>query len=270
MIVWIDGRIEPGTTPVIRADDRGFALGDGLFETIAVEAGRPRHFDRHLARLRDGARLLSFAFPPGDAIERAVEDVMAAAAGDVGVLRITLSRGVSGRGIEIDPAAAPTLVVSASRVQPRPGPPRLGIATTTRRDEGSVLSRVKATHYLPSILARQEVRERAYDEAVLLNTSGRIACASVANLFVLIDGEVRTPPVEEGALAGIARSLILEAGVAREVPISRADLARAEAVLLTNALGLRRAAAIEGLALDPVAGEELIQGFAAILDGVDR
>ena len=98
-------------------------------------------------------------------------------------------------------------------------------------------------------MARQEAFDAGADDALLLNTRGDLAEATASNIFLFIDGFWVTPPVEDGALPGIARALVLEAGRAREATITRADWQRAEAGFLTNSLGRRPIAWIGRAAL---------------------
>lgn len=259
---WLNGHLVEAGAPALRLDERGFTLGDGLFETLAVKEGQPQHLAPHLRRLAEGAALLRITPPPVEVMEQALRQTLEANGVTGGVLRLTLTRGHSRRGIEPEPGAEPTLAVTAALAPPEPPPARLILATGLRRDEGSPLSRVKALAYLPSILARLEAREAGADEALLRNTAGRIASATVANLFALVGGRVLTPPLAEGPLPGIARGLILAAGLAEEAPLDEALLAEAEALVLTNSLTLRPAAALQGRRLDPAAGAAVAARFA--------
>jgi branched-chain amino acid aminotransferase len=137
---------------------------------------------------------------------------------------------------------------------PAPLPPaHLVTSTTVRRNEFSPLARIKSLNYLDAILARQEAAARGADDALLLSTRGQVAEASAANLFVLLDGALVTPPVEDGALPGVMRQVLLDAGAA-ERPLAPADLVGVEEIFLTNALGLRAVAGLDGRALPVVAG----------------
>jgi branched-chain amino acid aminotransferase len=113
------------------------------------------------------------------------------------------------------------------------------IATVTRRNEHSPLSRIKTLNYLDSIMARQEAERLGADDAILLNAAGRVAEATAGTLFIKLGDETVTPPVSEGALPGIARALLLESGAATERPLTRADLASAHAAFIANSLHSR-------------------------------
>jgi len=247
MTIWLNGRLIQAAEARIDPADRGFTLGDGLFETIRIKDRLPRHLSRHLHRLGAGAGLLRLPLPY-DATD--LTDAMAALIGaagvDDGVLRLTLSRGTGARGVLPPADARPTLLMTVAPAAHMTAPVSAIVARSTRRNEHSPLSRLKSLNYLDSILARQEAAERGADEALLLNAAGRLAESSVANLFLSIDGRLLTPPLADGALPGIRRALILERHDAAEAPLTLEDLARADEAILTNSLGLRPLVAVDG------------------------
>jgi branched-chain amino acid aminotransferase len=130
----------------------------------------------------------------------------------------------------------------------------------TRRNEHSALSRIKALPYLDNVLALSEASAQGADDALLLNTRGTIACATVANVFVVREGRLETPPVCDGALPGTMRALVLclakQAGLAPvENSLHVKDLAEADEVILTNSISrVMEAKACNGLPLGRRAG----------------
>jgi branched-chain amino acid aminotransferase len=248
--LWLNGRLMAGARARIDPRDRGFTLGDGLFETIRLASGRAAFLERHLARLRRGADLLGIPLTWSDGeIAFGIEALAASEGLREAALRLTLSRGPGERGILPPAAPMPTLLITAAPPAPPAAPARLIVATITRRNEASPLSRLKTLNYLDNILARQEALRRGADDAILLNTRGQVAETSVANLFALIDGVLKTPPVEDGALPGIMRSVLIERCGAVEASLLPADLATADAVFLSNSLGLRPVATLDGAAM---------------------
>lgn len=247
MTVWLNGRLLSADEARIDPTDRGFTLGDGLFETIRVAGGRALHLDRHLARLEASAAVLDLPPPyPSDALAAAVAALVAARGVADGVVRLTLTRGSGARGVLPPAEPHPTVLITLAPAGPPAGPVEAVIARGTRRNEHSPLSRLKTLNYLDAILARQEAARSGAGEALLLNTAGRLAEASVANLFIVKDGRLLTPPVSEGALPGIRRALILENRGAEERPVSPDDLAAADEAFLSNSLGLRPLLAVDG------------------------
>lgn len=257
---WLNGRLLAAGEAGIDPADRGFTLGDGLFETIRVRGGDAVWLDRHLARLAEGSAVLGIPQRFDDAaLAEACAAVIEAEGIEAGALRLTVSRGVGPRGVLPPAALSPTVLIAGHAGLPPQGPVTLVVARGTCRNQASPLSRVKSLNYLDAVLARREAAARGVDDAVMLNTAGRVAETSIANLFARIDGGWVTPPVEEGALPGIMRAEVLARLRAVERPLSVADLQRAEAMLLTNALSIRAVAQFEGSA--PSVGGEAAAGL---------
>jgi branched-chain amino acid aminotransferase len=245
--LWLNGALIPESDARIDPADRGFTLADGLFETIRADAGIPAHVPRHLDRLHQGAAVLGIPVPYADAtIAAALEAVANTAAC---ALRLTLTRGPMPRGVLPVSHATPTLLITSGPLPPPLPPARLVVAHSTRRNEHSPLSRLKSLNYGDSILARQEAAARDADDALLLNTRGDLAEATIASVFLVVDERLVTPRIEDGALPGVARALLLEAGRADERRINAADLSRASAGFLANALAVRQIASIDGRSL---------------------
>jgi branched-chain amino acid aminotransferase len=241
--VWQNGRIVGPTEAHISIADRGFLLGDGLFETMPVHRGRVFDLDAHLERLASGLALLNLAGAVDLAKLRAgIADYLAGEDIASAVLRLTTTRGSGPRGLLPPDAPCPTIMMTLSSLPPaRNESLSLHVVTGTRRNECSPLSRIKALPYLDNMLALQEARAHGAEEAILLNTRGNIACASVANVFVIRAGCLETPPLSDGALPGTMRALVLS--LAKDlglVPVERSlnveDLAAAGEVFITNSI----------------------------------
>ncbi|PWC43191.1 aminotransferase class IV [Azospirillum sp. TSO22-1] len=248
--VWLNGVIVPESEARIAPADRGLLLGDGLFETLRVSGGRPLRLDRHLARLRAGAEILGLAVPLDDAgLAAAMERLLERRGLSEASLRLTLTRGPGPRGLLPPAEPTPTLLITAAPRTPPLPPARVVVARETRRNEHSPLSRIKSLSTLDGVLARQEAARRGADDALLLNTAGRVAEASAANLFLWLDGALVTPPVAEGALPGVLRAAVLEAFPVAERPVTVEDLARTEEAFLTSSLGVRPVVTVDGRTL---------------------
>lgn len=268
MIGWLNGELAPLDELRIDPRDRGFLLGDGLFETLLSENGTIRRVRRHLTRLRESADLIGLPLHKTDLeLSTAMQRVLAANALQEGraALRLTVSRGVGPRGLLPSDDALVTILITAVQLGPAPESCRAIIAQTVRAS-GTVSARVKSLNYLDSVLARREAAEQGLDEALMRNCHGRIAEASAANLFLVREGRLFTPPVSEGALPGIQRAVAIAAGHAlgidvAEAPVSEAELAHADEIFLTNSLiGICPLVALEGRkvgsgAAGPLTGE---------------
>jgi branched-chain amino acid aminotransferase len=246
-VCWLSGAFVEVARARIDPSDRGFTLGDGIFETIRAEAGAPAHAGRHLARLHHGATLLGIEIPFDDqTLHEAMCVVLAQNALASAALRLTLTRGPAARGVLPPTTTQPTILISAGPLPPPAPPARVIVCQRTRRNELSPLAAIKSLNYLDGILARMEATAAGADDALLLNTRGRVAEATAANIFLHVDGNWITPPVQDGALPGIGRALLLERGVATELCVSPETLRRCDAALLVNSLSTRTVAAIDG------------------------
>jgi len=268
---YLNGVLVAAAHAAIPITDRGLTLGDGVFETIAVHGGRLPFLDAHLARLEAAAAVLGLAPPDGVACAADVRALIAANSVGEGFVRITVTRGSGPRGLMPPDPASPSVIMVTAPARPEPpGPATAVVATVTRRNQWSPVSRIKALGgYLDAILALGEARTRGADEALLCNTEGRLACATSANLFALIDGVLVTPPAAEGVLEGIVRrqvltlaredrsagGLVRHAGAADatplpevvERPLTVRELASAEEAFLTNvAVAVRPLVRLDG------------------------
>lgn len=253
MKVYLNGDLMAAEEARIDPADRGLTLGDGLFETIAVRGGQGSRLDAHLARLRDGAEVIGLTVPlGGHELKSAFKEVIEANAIDEGILRLTLTRGLGPRGLLPPVPAQPTLLITAKSQDLTPGEPVTAvIATTTRRNEHSPLSGIKSTNFLDAILAAREAAKRGAGDALLLNGAGNLAEATAANLFVVIDGGLVTPPIHDGAMPGVMRADVIKGLGAAERTLGPGDLSSASEAFLTNALGIRPLTAVDG---EPIGG----------------
>ena len=247
--LWLNGALLSAAEARIDPADRGFTLGDGVFETIRAIAGTPAHLPRHLARLHAGAQTLGIDIPVADAaLSTAIASV---ADGQDCALRLTLTRGPMPRGVLPAGTSRATMLITAGPLPPPPSPIHAVTAASTRRNQHSPLARIKSLNYGDSILARQEASARGAGDAILLNTAGDIAEASASNIILLLQGRCVTPRIEDGALPGITRARLIEAGLLVEARLTPQDAAGAEAACLTNSLATTMLLSLDGRKLNP-------------------
>ncbi|GLR68866.1 2-keto-4-methylthiobutyrate aminotransferase [Acidocella aquatica] len=259
-VIWLNSALCPATHAGIDPADRGFTLGDGIFETLRIAGGAPRHVALHLARLRQGAAALGLTVPLTDTqFQTAISTLLTANALSDATLRITLTRGTGPRGLLPPANSNPTLLITTAPFIAAAPEISAVICQTTRRNEFSPLSRIKSLNYLDSIIARREAAARGAEDAILLNTKGDAAEASAANLFVLQGATWTTPPVADGALPGILRARLLARNLAREMRITPQNLLTAACVCLGNTLSLRMLTMLDGkqISTDPTAAQAL-------------
>ena len=265
--VWFNGEIIEGTLP-LDPHDRGFMLGDGVFETIAVINHKPLWLDEHLKRLSHGASELGLSFDPED-LFNGLTAVLRNCDTLYEVLRITLSRGKTARGLGGE-GATPSLLVTLDefRAENLFQPCRLKVSAV-RRNEFAPSSRMKTLSYIDGIAAAREVAAEA-DDALMLNTSGFVASSTVANIFLLHGKQLITPRLDQGILPGITRQLLLQNsrnfGLFPIEKIVRVDdLLGAEAVFLCNSLRfIRPVTTLDGNALGARPLDELKEGLSLL------
>ncbi|HEV8579238.1 MAG TPA: aminotransferase class IV [Thermoanaerobaculia bacterium] len=228
-----NGRIVPNGEVSIAPDDAGFLFGDGLFETLRVDEGRPRDAEAHLDRLRSGLRRIRIELPEDRrALQRAIAQVAEAAPRPVARMRITVTRGSCG---------LPTrLIVAAPYDPPETNLYRDGAAVQLllqyRIDSGAPLAGLKSLSHQVNRLALQQAESEGAYEALLLNERGRLVEGARSNIALVFQDGVVTPPTTEGCLPGTVRRRLLEKGLLTEEPLSPEDLAMGGEVLLMNSL----------------------------------
>ncbi len=242
---------------MIPDDDRGFTLGDGLFETVLAVHGRLIEFEAHVARLTKACGEIGLPAPSPAQLEEAAQRALgdAGLSGERAAVRLTWSAGSGGRGLPRPAVLLPRLVATAAASQRPEGAATL-ITSSVCRNDASPASRLKTLSYIDNVLARREAQAAGADDALMLNTMGHVACASVANIFWLRGGRLFTPPVAAGVLPGIVRAETIEAAQTSGIEVME-DLAgpealfEAEGVFLTNSLiGIRLVAALDGRPLN--------------------
>lgn len=242
--------MDPSLIPI---DDRGFLLGDGLFETVLFKAGKPVLWEQHIARLIRGCETIGLPVPDGRRLEsearRAVADRRLGSAR--AAVRLTWTAGSGGRGLGRPEPTIPRLVASAA-ASPRPVAPAVVVVSSIRRNARSPSARLKSLGYLDNVLARREAEAAGADEALLLNTAGHAACASAANLFWITDGRIYTPSLGCGVLNGVVRNQVIGSAPVEEVRANLDTLLKAEAAFLTSSLiGVRMVKVLAGRYLGP-------------------
>ena len=269
MIAFLNGNFLPEAKAVVPLSDRGFLLGDGLFETIRVAGGRPFRFAQHMERLAQGADFLKIKLPftPVELQEFAAQLIGKNQLSE-SLLRLTLTRGSGVRGYSIKGADRPTLAMTQHPLPPVPAGWKL-VTASFRVPAGDALASFKTTNKLSNVLARAEAEEQGADEALLLNTNGEVTETTSGNLFWIYQDKICTVPEDGGLLPGIARAVVLEIcqqlGLKTSQTIIQPELLRqAEGIFVTqSALGIVPVTAFSGV---PVATSPLVGRIAMAYD----
>ncbi len=242
---YLNGRFLSEEESRISCLDRGFLYGDGLFETLPAYRGVPFLLDRHFRRLEKSCEALRLIPPNEKELKDIVRKLLEMNGIECGYIRVTLTRGKHLGDLSLTVPDSPTILVVAREYAGYPeryylDGIRVGMSNI-RRNPDSPLSRLKTLNYLESLMARSEATEREAEEVLLLNTKGKVAEASTANIFWACGDKVYTPSEECGVLPGIVRGWVLEKAGERgletevgEFPLSH--LEKAEEIFLTNSL----------------------------------
>ncbi len=269
MIVFLNGNFLPESEALISINDRGFLLGDGLFETIRVVNSRPFRMAQHLERMTRGLNFLKITptFTPKELQKFAVDLVERNKMPD-SILRVTITRGVGPRGFSPKASGPPTVAMTLS---PLPAtnpdePLQWSLVTSPFRVPASdPISSYKSTSRILNILARGEAESRGADEALLLNTNGEAAEAAGGNMFWVYREQICTVPTGRGVLPGITRAVVLEIcqalGLTTNKRVIKPEMLRnAEGIFITNsALGIVPVVSFDG---EPVAPSPLVDQIA--------
>ncbi len=221
--------------------DRGLHYGDGLFETIAAVAGDMPLLEQHLARLsRDASQLLGHY--PQALIEQRLQAVrqLLQSHSEPHVVKILITRGVSGRGYGYDPNTPLRVLAFIYPYQPPSLDKRLAglnvIHCQHRLADRGWLGSIKHCNRLDQVVARTEVSQFSADEGLMYGDDGQLIEATSANVAVKLHGRWLTPEIAHIGIAGVARQCMIDAGTLTVANISRASLAEATALVLINSV----------------------------------
>ena len=244
--VYVNGRISDERDAVVSVFDHGFLYGEGVYETLRTYNRRLFLFERHVKRLRRSAAMIALEIPFSDHdLLKAITATMDQAAfGDEAYVRVLVTRGVG--ELTYDPKATPSHTL-AIIVKPQVDPPAstyldgvtVAIVDIIRNHPGSVNPMIKSNNLMNNALAMQEALRRGAFEGVMRNYRGELTECTTANLFVVKDGIVMTPPIDAGLLPGITREFIFEIGrgigvEVRDAILRDEDLYGADEAFLTS------------------------------------
>ena len=270
MIVFLNGKFLPAADAVVPLNDRGFLLGDGLFETMRVANGKPFRCAQHLERLTRGADFLKIKLPftPKE-IQKFAGELIEQNKLSEAILRVTLTRGAGARGYSPKNSGPPTLALTLHPLPPvnADEPVQWSLVTSSfRLPAGDALASFKTTSKILNVLARAEAEEQGADEALLLNANGEVAETAGGNIFWVYQDKICTVPTGRGVLPGITRAVVLELcqslGLATNQHVIKPEqLRNAEGIFVTqSALGIVPVVAFDGV---PVAPSPLVDQIAA-------
>jgi branched-chain amino acid aminotransferase len=224
-LIYLDGKFVPAREAKVSVFDHGLLYGDGVFEGIRAYDGVVFQLDAHLDRLYRSAKVIWLNIPlTKEAMRDAVLETLRRNKLQNGYIRLVVTRGEGDLGLDPKNCARPTTFIIAIPAQPLYGEDakrrglRMIVATTRRNTTDSTSHEIKSLNYLNSILAKIEANTRGVNDAIMLDSRGFVAEASVMAVFIVKDGELLTPPLHASLLASITRHFII--GMASELRLT--------------------------------------------------
>ena len=266
-VVYVNGKLVAADDATVAVGDHGLTVGDGLFETMKVVDGTAFALTRHLRRLeRTAAGLGLHDVPDAGELREAIAATIEANGAGVGRVRLTVTGGIGPAGTTRG-ATGPTVLVVCS--PPAEWPPTADVITVPwPRNERGALAGLKTTSYAENVIALERAHAAGADEAIFANTVGDLCEGTGTNVFVVVDGQLVTPPLASGCLAGVTRELLIGVIDVAEAALPITALLDAEEAFLTSSTrDVQPIATVDGRSLGRAPGPHTaaaMQTFAAL------
>ena len=244
-IVYINGLFWTIDKANISVLDRGFTYGDGLFETMRVYSGKIFRLEHHLDRLFQSARSIFIELPiTKNEIQSAIYAAIKLNGLSDSIVRLTVTRGELGSGVNVDYSSPPTIVILVKPVKAiskKTYKEGIGIKLYKKsaiRTQG-ISNKIKSCNYLSNIILRENALKENFFEAILLDHNHNVTEGTISNIFIIKNNQLKTPILNEFVLSGIIRQAILDLCLENNIPfkedlITEKDLYEADELFLTN------------------------------------
>ena len=232
MKIYIDGAFHAEADAKVSVFDHGLLYGDGVFEGIRFYQGRVFKLEEHLRRLWDSAGAIFLNIP------LSLAEMQAAILATIrqnelrdGYVRLLVTRGVGNLGLSPDHCKRASVIIIAANIALYPEELyRRGldvVTCATRRISPAALSpSIKSLNYLNNILAKIEANQAGAGEGLMLNEQGYVAECTGDNIFIIKNGQLKTPPISAGGLRGITRDVVFEIAAEFGIAVSEPELTR--------------------------------------------
>jgi branched-subunit amino acid aminotransferase/4-amino-4-deoxychorismate lyase len=252
MIIYHNGSFAQDTF-VLSLHDR-LRLGEGVFNTMLAIDGKVIHAQAHMEKMLKNSKLFwgDWAMPSVNELVSAAHELLQQNSFRTGrhALNTLITGGPAGGGLRPPENFMPQILMRAMPLNISSDPINAIISQTTRRNEGSPLSNIKYSNYGDHILALHEAASKGANEALLLNNKGNVVCATSANIVIVQDGKLYTPPLSDGAQDGMTRGILMAKGGMTEKSFTPDELKAAQGAYIINSLrGAVAIASLDGSAL---------------------
>lgn len=232
MKIFLDGQFYDKQDAKISVFDHGLLYGDGVFEGIRFYNGRVFRLEEHIDRLYDSAKAICLTIPmtPAEMTEALLETIRQNELKD-GYVRLVVTRGVGDLGLNplLCPKASVFIIAAKITLYPEEMYKNgLTVVTcaTRRIPHGALSPMVKSLNYLNNVLAKIEAQQAGAGEGLMLNEQGYVAECTGDNIFTIKNGQVFTPPISAGALAGVTREAMFHIAAQLGVTITEPNMTR--------------------------------------------
>ena len=243
--VYINGLFTPLRNAKISILDRGFCYGDGLFETLRASNGQIFYIEQHIDRLFDSLQQVLIELPMTRLeLTKAVKETLARNKYKNAIIRLMVTRGDTESNIQIDSKIHPTLVINIRPFIPLPKLAyKKGVRVMLFQERANLVNgislRLKSCNYLSNILIKELSNKKNYTEGVVVDPDFGVTEGTTSNIFIVEQGQIKTPPLSPYVLAGITRQIVLEIARDHKIPLTEEkitadELIYADEVFITN------------------------------------
>jgi branched-chain amino acid aminotransferase len=242
-----NGEERPDSIPYLSAQNRAFKFGDGLFESIRIIDGKAVNLDIHYKRLISGMQALEIERPVIFSIDYLKNLLQILIAKNKitqgGRARLTVYREADGNYLPTNSACSFVLEVHPyenNKFTLNEKPLKVDIFDEIRKPYNKI-SAFKTSSSLLYIMAALHAKKENLDDVLLLNDKGNIIESSTSNVFIVGNGVLYTPPIQEGCVGGVMRMVLINAAIANGIKVYECNLTpqnflAADEILLTNAI----------------------------------
>jgi branched-subunit amino acid aminotransferase/4-amino-4-deoxychorismate lyase len=232
--IWCNDEFLDGPLAVSPAD-RGLTNGLGLFETVLALDGKPVALDLHLGRMKEGAARLGWSFDDED-LGHVIAKLLGRKGLEEGRARVRIAM-TAGAGDLRDLARGSDALLWITAAACPPPAESVTLATASfPRNERSPLAGLKCASYAENLFALDHARRAGADEPLFFNTRGELCETASANVFLVKDGVIFTPPLTSGCLPGTMRQRVMQRVEVREVVLTASDVSSADEMFSTSAI----------------------------------
>lgn len=228
-IAYVNGKFLPLEQATVSVEDRGYQFADAVYEVVRTYRGRPFALDEHLARLfRSLAAIQLEHHLKTDELKSLIGEAIQRAGFAETMIYIQISRGVAKRHRGIPTGCEPMFVMTAREIPDTRHLREHGVTVITVPDNRWNRCDIKSVALLANVLAYQAARQAGANDAIFVGADDAVYEATAANVFIIRNGELFTPPEGPKILSGITRNKLLEAARAAGIPATERRITKAE------------------------------------------